>query len=149
MAHRTLEALYCDDIRHEIGGKLSYIGVYNAEMYVPGFPITLPKLCVALWAVIPNDRPVQGMSFKVLKDDEVVHQVEIGDLPPPPADFWERENQDAGETFTTMMTYVAFSPLNLEGPCKIRVRAYTSDGEELKGSALTIREAPEGALQDT
>src|ERR1700730_6660205 len=39
-------SIFCDDIRQEIGGKLSFMGVYYGAMYVPQFPINLPKFCV-------------------------------------------------------------------------------------------------------
>jgi hypothetical protein len=39
-------SLFCDDIRAEIGGKISVMGVYQADMIFPldqEFPLTLPK----------------------------------------------------------------------------------------------------------
>src|SRR5215510_2198310 len=37
------DTIFCDDIRHENGGKTSYIGVYRGSLYIPAeFPITLP-----------------------------------------------------------------------------------------------------------
>ena len=47
MMNRQVFTTFCDDIRQEIGGKLSYMGVYSSDLYVGGFPITLPKFCVA------------------------------------------------------------------------------------------------------
>jgi hypothetical protein len=47
MIARHVETLFCDDIRHEVGGKLSYIGVYSGGLFVRAFPVTLPKLCLA------------------------------------------------------------------------------------------------------
>ena len=41
--------IFCDDIRHEIDGKTTYVGVYKGVMYVHGeLPITVPKLCFAV-----------------------------------------------------------------------------------------------------
>lgn len=41
--------LFCDDIRQEVDGKLTYIGVYSADMvvHVP-FPVTLPKFAFGI-----------------------------------------------------------------------------------------------------
>jgi hypothetical protein len=37
------DTIFCDDIRHEVGGKASYIGVYRTNLYINGtFPFTLP-----------------------------------------------------------------------------------------------------------
>lgn len=37
--------LLCDDIRQEMGGKTSLMGLYDAHVVVPQLPFTLPKLC--------------------------------------------------------------------------------------------------------
>ena len=38
-------AIICDDIRQEIGNKLTFVGVYQDQIIVPAFPFTFPKLC--------------------------------------------------------------------------------------------------------
>jgi hypothetical protein len=36
--------IFCDDIRNEMGGKTSFVGVYENEMFIHGdFPCLLPK----------------------------------------------------------------------------------------------------------
>ena len=55
MMNRQVSTTFCDDIRQEIGGKLSYMGVYSSDLYVGGFPITLPKFCVAIRVMTPAD----------------------------------------------------------------------------------------------
>jgi hypothetical protein len=44
---RHLQTIFCDDIRHELGGKLSYIGVYSGRLIVPDFPV--PALTCRHW----------------------------------------------------------------------------------------------------
>jgi hypothetical protein len=42
-------SLFCDDLRLELGGKISVMGIYQAEMVFPqnmGFPLSIPKLCI-------------------------------------------------------------------------------------------------------
>ena len=41
---RHLEVIFCDDIREEVGNKISYMGVYSADLTVPVLPIVLNKL---------------------------------------------------------------------------------------------------------
>jgi hypothetical protein len=42
--------IFCDDVRREIDGKLTLVGVYNGNLTVfGGFPAVLPKLCVVTW----------------------------------------------------------------------------------------------------
>jgi hypothetical protein len=37
--------IVCDDIREEIGNKLTLIGIYEQEIFVSKLPYTFPKLC--------------------------------------------------------------------------------------------------------
>lgn len=39
-----MTALFCEDVREEIGGKQSYIGVYGDKVSLPSFPTMLHKL---------------------------------------------------------------------------------------------------------
>lgn len=41
-------AIICDDIRQEVGHKLSYIGIYGLDITVPGLPFTFPQICAAI-----------------------------------------------------------------------------------------------------
>lgn len=41
-------AIICDDIRQEIGNKVSYIGIYGSDIFVSKLPFTFPKLCFAV-----------------------------------------------------------------------------------------------------
>ena len=41
-------AIICDDIREEIRGKLSFIGIYGSNILVSKIPFVLPKLCFAI-----------------------------------------------------------------------------------------------------
>jgi hypothetical protein len=35
--------LFCDDVRQEVGGKKTLVGVYGTVLYVPAFPTLIPK----------------------------------------------------------------------------------------------------------
>ena len=60
-------AIFCDDIREEIGGKISLMGIYGHDMQFLGasFPLLIPKLCINIVARLPADRPVPQMKFLV------------------------------------------------------------------------------------
>lgn len=45
--------IFCDDLRHELNGKISLMGIYTGDMYVPEFPITLLKICAFFDLRIP------------------------------------------------------------------------------------------------
>ncbi len=37
--------LLCDDVRNEIGNKLSIMGIYGPELWIGKLPAVMPKLC--------------------------------------------------------------------------------------------------------
>jgi hypothetical protein len=44
-------SLFCDDIRAEVGGKMSVMGIYQTDMIFPSqatFPLALPKFCALI-----------------------------------------------------------------------------------------------------
>lgn len=54
--------LFCDDVRREIGGKMSLIGCYGVDMHLVSeephpFPLLLPKLGILVVALLPADKP--------------------------------------------------------------------------------------------
>lgn len=135
---RRIETLWCDDVRQEVGGKLSFIGVYTGGMIIPTFPITLPKLCLVLRMVIPIDRPLQSASLKVLIDEYVLFDTAM------PEEMRENLNAikgspdgDAENQARVLFNSFVLSPLKLEHPCVLRVRVQT-ESEELRGFGLTI-----------
>ena len=60
--------LVADDLRQEIGGKISLIGVYGPDMvFLPGttFPVTIPKLAIMLnWFEDPDQIP-ELLKFRI------------------------------------------------------------------------------------
>ena len=43
--------LFCEDIRQEVGGKMSLMGVLGNKLLVPQFPLHMPKCCLFIeWA---------------------------------------------------------------------------------------------------
>jgi hypothetical protein len=60
---RTAFCIFCDDIRHEIGNKLSYMGVYSTDMVFPpgalsDAPIVVSRFAISAWLICDiNDIP--------------------------------------------------------------------------------------------
>lgn len=141
--NRFISAIFCDDIRMEVGNKLSMIGVYNGVMLVPAFPITLPKLCIALSARTDGRNPFKQLVFRVLKGEELLVEVPI-----PIEAFPEIQVPLAGDVainpndrLQVCNGNIVISPFVVDKPTTIRVRAI-ADGEELKALALTIVQQP-------
>lgn len=144
MKGRHVEAIYCDDIRNEIGNKLSLIGVYGSDMYVRAFPITLARLCIVVKVVTPVELPFESLGLRVLKDDEILQEVTVGDedLASAAASASASNNTESDNSFIIIQFNIAYSPLAVEGQCKLSLLAVT-ESEELKGPALRIQLAPQ------
>ena len=140
--NRHIQTIFCDDIRHEIGGKLSYIGVYSGRLIVSTLPATLPKLCLALKVVTPASQSFRKLALDVFRDDEVIAQWR-----PDEAALTEA-SEAAVETLADNASHelaqivnamFVFSPFKIEGPCVLRVRAET-ESEALRGLVLRIEQ---------
>lgn len=142
MISRHVETLFCDDIRHEMGGKLSYIGVYSGGLFVPSFPFTLPKLCLSVRIVTPVREPLCSLILRVLKDDAVLQEIAVDEQQLVAAsDFAEDMTEKQKKEGTQMAHFLLmFSPIKLDGACTLRVRAQTENGE-LCGVALKVNQA--------
>lgn len=130
---RHIEVIYCDDIREEVGNKVSYMGIYSKDLFVPTSPIVLPKLCIAVKVVTDMADPFKELEVRVLKGDDEVELLSTGLIPGPPEDWTSEDNS------TFMIAQMAFmlSPYQIDGETILRVRART-EREELKGRGLRI-----------
>ena len=141
--NRHVLTIFCDDIRHEVGGKLSYIGVYSGQMFVPSFPITLPKLCLSMSVITSADTPFRKLAMRLLKDDAVLAEAALDDtqLSNAVEAFAEVPEDERRDRVQLLQSMFVFSPFQLEGPCTLRVRIETESGE-LRGVGLRIGQAP-------
>lgn len=141
--NRYVLTVFCDDIRHEIGGKFSYIGIYSGQMFVPFFPITLPKLCLAMRVITSVDAPFRKLTMRILKDDAMLaeaplDEAQLANAVEAVADVPEDERR---ERVVVLQSMFIFSPFQLDGPCTLKVRIETESGE-LRGLGLSIGHAP-------
>lgn len=141
--NRHVFTIFCDDIRQEIGGKLSYIGVYGGQMFVPSFPITLPKLCLAMSMITPVDTPFRKLAMRIFKDDTqlaegVLDETQLAGAVEASTDVPADERK---ERVLALQSMFVFSPFQLEGPCTLKVRVETESGD-LRGVGLRIDQAP-------
>lgn len=153
MTSRFVYAIYCDDIRFEIGNKRSFIGVYNGQLFVPTFPVTLPKLAISVVVSSPANTPIQSLHIKILKDDTVIAEMPLKEedisgmkiTPLPKEPLSNRSNEEPITLRQNFQCEIILSPFNIEAAStRIRIRVQT-ESEELKGPALLILVAPEVA----
>jgi hypothetical protein len=120
--------LFADDLRQEVGGKTSLMGIYQLDMIYPlDFPITLPKFVMLI-----RYYEVKG----AFKDDLVVRVFFPGDLDDAPTVHMTvpgslRESADApykqdddSERILNLSIPIVIAPLTIkeEGYIKVRVQ---------------------------
>ena len=138
--NRHIQVIFCDDIRHEVGNKVSYMGVYNGQLFVPQFPTFLPKLVVVTSVVTSVDEPFEQLTVRLFKDDNVLMEIKLDDeqlnIPRPTFD-------DNGFPFHTQSFQTVFilSPLLLESPCILKIRAET-EINEIQSIGLRVKQMP-------
>ena len=116
-AHRSVIAQFCDDVRQEIGNKFSLMGCYGADLYVPAFPITLPKLCVFVIARTPREQPFERLTLRLVRGSEVLSELVA--------------NPDK------LTGILAVTPFHAAGPCRLQVLAET-EAETIESGQFLI-----------
>ena len=138
LAWRLVVGQFCDDVRFEVGHKLSLIGCYGDEMIVQSFPATLPKLAVQAKAITTMQDPFERLTFKLNLQSDTVAQMEAS------AEsltlFAGAQRQQEHARWIWVAAVMVISPLVVTGECELCLFAETKTGP-VRGSVLKIRGA--------
>lgn len=145
--NRKFDCIFADDIRNELGGKHSIIGVYNSVLSLDTAQSLIPKLAVSLTCHTDFGHPFKQIFVLVMLDDAVISQNEL------PAEFLERsfaENrkmlEDSGVS-PDSQSYKAtvnihLNPLVIKQQSRLNV-VVVADGEEIRVGSLLLK-VPQG-----
>jgi hypothetical protein len=134
--NRYAYAVFCDDIRQEINGKITMVGIYTDRL--------LPKLCLALAIATDKTNMFEDVSvtgtlggdevFRMqLQKDQIQSIVDQAPKPEIPAKFF------------TIQLNAILTPFQLERTGKLVIKV-VADGEELECSGLEMALAPPGTV---
>jgi hypothetical protein len=137
-AERFVHAIFCEDIRQEMGGKVSLMGCFQGDLLVPFLPVALPKLCVFVTVSTPVKRPLKALKIRIMQDD-----VELASLDVPEGATTVPIVGDGVTRFLANAAMV-FSPFAIPAETSIRVLVVTEEGEII-GPRLRIKAMPEHA----
>jgi hypothetical protein len=79
-----LQTIFCEDIRTENLGKVSLMGVFNGAVLVPGFPTVLPRFAIRMILDGPPELHNQPWFVKIVLGDQIIAQIESGQVVPSP-----------------------------------------------------------------
>ena len=132
-----IHAVYCDDVRNEVGGTVSLIGCHGSRVPLDEFPAVLPRMSVVAWIVFPASAPPSQLTAKLFLDEEALTEqpVDLGEPPRLP-------NEDVGEdTRITGRLILNITPLEIQTPSTLQVCAYLDD-QVLRGPPLRFTQKP-------
>jgi hypothetical protein len=129
--------IFCDDIRHEADGKLSFIGAYsNGQMHVHvSFPLTLPKFGFGIFLAQKPKIFEPNIGFRIFLpgdlDDAPSIRGELAEITEGAALARVQEATEAypaireaeSEKLITMQAHLIFAPVVIKEPGFIIVRA--------------------------
>ncbi|MBU9598150.1 hypothetical protein LGN04_29190 [Burkholderia multivorans] len=132
-------ANFFDDIRLELGGKISLMGIYQSDLLVPNNPTVIPKLCCKITVTTSLDQPFRAASFRVRSDETVLVEQVL------PSDVLEglakqvRDNEDPEDPFQriSLIGHLIITPLLVDKSFTIKAEAVV-DGEVLPAGRLKI-----------
>ena len=139
---RYVHALWCDDIRHELGNKPSFMGVYTGGLVVSKLPIVLPRLCVFAWVVAPLDHPIKHLAAKLVRDSgEVLASVDQLPGPKTPAEVLE------GSTRLSALVAIVLTNVQVPEGTNYFCLQVETESEILDGPKLFVTVNPARILQ--
>lgn len=133
--------IFCDDIRHEINGKMSLMGMYGDVMYLPDFPITIPKICAFFELRIPPDlKNGTDATLTIMKGPE-----KIGAISLPIQSFDDSTKIPHGKpyVFSRSSGAMEFSSIIFTEPTLLEL-VVQIDGQSVVGGRLWVTRFPQG-----
>ena len=129
---RFVCAIFCDDIRQEVGNKFSLIGCYGQGLVTKNFPVALPKLCAHVRVYTSSNNPFQKLVIRAKLGQEYIAELDI------PVDNMDTNILLQDEPSRTVLNaHMVFSPLIIVEPTVLRIEVETESGT-IQGSTLGI-----------
>ncbi|SCB30131.1 DUF6941 family protein [Rhizobium hainanense] len=122
--------IFCDDVRTEIGEKLSFIGVYSGVLMLPEFPISLPKFCVHVNLITLATEPYRSIVLRCIAPGDrqplLEERLDAAQLSEQRDITEDAESSDIPINVVVGASLV-FSPLRLRQPGLLTVSAIIDD----------------------
>lgn len=140
---RYVYSIFCDDIRQEIGNKMSLMGIYNGELHVATLPAVLSKLCVAIFCATSIENPFQSLSIKVTSDNVVLQEITVSatDLSQRQQEISSRSPVEDPISTIYLGVNVSLSPFVIEKEKSV-IATVTADEQEIPAGRLRIKHTP-------
>ncbi|WP_440480727.1 DUF6941 family protein [Pseudomonas qingdaonensis] len=139
---RYAHATYCDDIRQEVGGKFTLVGVYAGQVLVPEIPCNLAKFCLALYVSATRAEPVKSITVTGVFAGREVLRMELGEAQIEQIMAPSIAAKPDGKRMTLVLIGL-MSPFEVSQPGRFSL-SVIADGEEIHADGVDISVAPAG-----
>ncbi len=141
---------YCDDIRLEVGNKVSLMGLYAGEALLPQIPAVLPKLCALVACKAPIDKPFRSLAVAASSRARgIIGTTEIpaGQLESIHEAISARNVLGESWRFYVVNVQLVMSPFPVDEEDILSITV-TADGETIDGGRLALRRAAHPVRED-
>ncbi|MHB2205089.1 hypothetical protein [Methylobacterium sp. CM6257] len=141
------QTLFCDDIRHELGNKLSIIGIYQSDFIVNAdFPLMIPKFCLYVSYYEIAGRLKEELQLNIFFPADYANPAFQVNIPRPaiPEQVVQQDQAEA-ERVNIIRAPVIFSPLQIMEQGSIKVRMTCGDYITKLG-IINIRKASDAEI---
>ncbi len=131
---RIATSIFCDDIRQEIGNKLSLMGIYAEEIIFPAPPPAPLHICAVVWVTSDIDDPPQQLVIRVQLQPEGTELLRIIAGRPTMA-----ATPPANATRMTVITIFRLPPTEITQPGYLEMLVDTEREKDIRAGRLLVR----------
>lgn len=144
---RYAYCIFCDDIRQEVGHKMSMMGIYLGELHVTAVPVVLPKLSIATFCNTELDNPFNSLAIRVTSDGAILQEstIQQADLQEMQLELAQKSSTEDPIKLISVGTQFHLLPFVIEKAATLLVTVI-ADGTEMVAGKLRIKHNPNPAL---
>ena len=133
--HFSAISLFVEDIRDEVAGTHSIIGIMPDNISVPDAPVTLPKIGIYTRILLHPDFDPQPIEIVLAKDENEQSLTTIGvEL----SEQTLRESREAGSNICGLISKMVVAPFQVRTAGRVRVLARTPRFEVESGTLNVV-----------
>jgi hypothetical protein len=139
---------FCDDIRHEVTGKVTLVGVYQGQIMVNGnLPAIIPQICAVVSLRLPTPTAPLNPIIKIFRSDQdeplFYLEADIEAIPNIPMAAPLPNIDPDPINFMQMGIMAQMQGIVISEPCILKVRAFVGDDEIRLGTLQILCGDPE------
>jgi hypothetical protein len=140
VSEARFSCFFCDDVRHEVGGKISLMGVYTGSLIFHQYPFTLSTLSVVMRLSYPIEKKVESLKFLITDENsnEFVNEVSQEVLKQNYKDLQIARESDEKARYQIFNTIIKINSIEFTEKTYLKSKVIVND-EEFNGDGLVVR----------